>query len=32
MAFELIADRIDHPFGAWKNDVNESGDAMEMTP
>jgi len=32
MAFELIANRIHHPFGALKNDVNESGDAMEMTP
>jgi hypothetical protein len=32
MAFELIADRIHHPFGALKNDVDESGDAMEMTP
>jgi hypothetical protein len=33
MAFELVADRIRHQFGAhWKNDVNESGDEMEMTP
>jgi hypothetical protein len=32
MAFELIADRIRHQFGALENDVNESGDEMEMTP
>jgi hypothetical protein len=32
MAFEFIADRIHHNSAHWKNDVNESGDEMEITP
>jgi hypothetical protein len=32
MAFERIADRMHHQFGIEKNDINESGDQMEITP